>query len=412
MAETIVMLALSPTMETGTIVSWHKKEGERIKSGDVLCEVETDKATMDYESSNDGVLLKIVTPEGSQVKVGDPIGIVGEKGEEISSLLKQVQKRSPEALAAKPSVKATSEKPAVKEKVPPGEEAPPVREPDIIVRASPLAREIARQKRIDLRSVSGSGPRGRIVKEDVEKAAVSEVPSAAAEIPESRKEESVPVSQKREVIARRLSESKFSAPHYYLTISVCVDRIIEARKELNQGAKSKVSFNAFLIKLAAEALKRNPVVNSSWAQKEIIRHGSQDIGIAVALDDGLITPIVRDCGSKGIVAIDAELRELVERARSGRLTPQEYTGATFTISNLGSRGVRQFTAIINPPGSSILAAGEIFSEPVITGTTITGTRSMMLLTLSNDHRVIDGAVAAQFAADLKKMMESPITVLY
>jgi len=409
MAETLVMLALSPTMETGTITSWHKKEGEEFGVGDLLCEVETDKATMDYESTTEGVLLKIVAPEGSSVRVGDPIAVAGEAGEDISSLLKQISGKGKEKVSKEKEKRELTPPPPRKEeeRVPSLEREPPeVSEPELTtMRASPLAREIARQKRIDLRTVRGSGPRGRIVKEDVERATAGGV----VEAPVKKADESIAVSQMRSVIAKRLSESKFSAPHYYLTVSVCVDRMIAARSELNEGREKKVSLNAFLMKFVAEALKRNPVVNSTWAGDEIIRHHSQDIGIAVALEDGLITPVVRDCGSRGIIAIDEELRELVKKSREGRLTPEEYTGATFTICNLGSYGVRQFTAIINPPGSSILAVGEIFKEFSADGS---GVKSTMLLTLSNDHRVIDGAVAARFASDLKKIMENPVTVFY
>lgn len=408
MAEKLVMLALSPTMETGTIARWYKKEGDPIGSGDLLCEVETDKATMDYESTTEGTLLKIVAGAGASVRVGDTIAVAGSPGEDISPILEE-QKKKPESAPPVQETRApqTSESPipgavSAEEHLPGG------------VRASPLARDLAHRLGVSLSDVSGSGPGGRIVKEDVEKAskAKQEAPSQKPALAVPATEEHIPISEKRRVIAQRLSESKFSAPHYYLTVAVNMDTIIAARQELNKRSSPKISFNAFLIKLVASALKKNPVVNSTWSGNTIVRHHSIDIGLAVAQSDGLITPIVRDCAQKGIVGIDEELRDLVARARESKLSPQEYLGASFTISNLGSYGVRQFTAIINPPGSAILAVGEIFKDPLFHDDGSYEVHDTILLTLSCDHRVIDGAVAAEFARDLKNLMESPISVLY
>lgn len=404
MAEKIVMLALSPTMETGTIVKWNKKEGDKISTGDILCEVETDKATMDYESTVEGTLLKITTEEGSQVKVGEMIGIAGKEGEDISALIEQAAPSTPKE---QPRGKAP-EKEAEKQKEIPQplpEEPFPSR-----VKVTPVAKQIARKSGIDLQSVQGSGPGGKIIKEDIERMIKKERP---AEVPIAGKgEQKIPISDKRRIIAQRMSQSMFTAPHFYVTIAVKMDYLINSRKSLNSRLKSKVSFNAFFIKLVAEALARNPVINSSWSEGSIIRHDSIDIGLAVAQKDGLITPVVRDCANKGIVAINQELNDLVERARNGKLSWQEYTGGTFTISNLGSYGVRQFTAIINPPEAAILALGEIFEELIITDEGEYRKQNTMMMTLSCDHRVIDGAVAAEFARDLKNLMENPITVLY
>jgi pyruvate dehydrogenase E2 component (dihydrolipoamide acetyltransferase) len=291
---------------------------------------------------------------------------------------------------------------------------------------------MAGERGLDLRALQGSGPAGRIVKRDIEKAlqqAAAYGPAAAAGVqgPASPgfmpaavgttgKDEQVPVSGKRKVIARRLSDSKFSAPHYYLRIDVDAAAMMAARERLNarlsKDAAGKVSPNAFLIKLVAETLKRHPVVNSSWQVDTILRSGRIDIGFAVAQEDGLITPVIRDCGSKGIVQIDRELKILIGKARENKLAPDEYSGATFTISSLGTSGVLEFTAIINPPGAAILAVGRIQKVPVVEEHGSIGVRSQMMLTLSCDHRVIDGAVGAAFLSDLKAMIEYPIDHLY
>ncbi len=407
MAEKIVMLALSPTMEKGTIIKWLKKEGDHISNGDVLCEVETDKATMDYESNWDGDLLKIVADSGSKVEVGDLIAIIGKAGENIESLLlsggvhKGVEKKQPPVSELRVSEEAKETNISAKERI----------------RASPLAKEIARQKGIDLHTVIGSGPQGRIVKQDVEKIGVKGGPQIEKITPYQKRitisqEQEIAISEKRKVIAKRLSESIFTAPHYYLTIVTTVENLLSARKNLNMQTDLKISFNAFIIKFVAEALKRHPVVNSSWKGNTIVYHKSIDIGIAVAQSDGLITPVVRNCAEKGIMTIDSELKGLIEKAQQGKLQYDEYNNAYFTISNLGSYGVRNFTAIINPPGSAILAVGEVYREPYEDEKGIIKFRNCIEMTLSCDHRVIDGAVAAAFGKDLKNIIENPISILY
>jgi pyruvate dehydrogenase E2 component (dihydrolipoamide acetyltransferase) len=421
MADKLLMLALSPTMETGTIAKWLKKEGDRIENGDVLCEVETDKATMEYESTMEGTLLKILVPEGGQAKVGDPIGIIGEVGEDIAAVLQEIEdakKAAPSEKTVKPEL--PSEK---KEEVPSGAVQPTPATPEKSeqatqpqlkgrVKASPLARKLAQDHGLDIRLIPGSGPGGRVVKRDVEQAiqtGVGKVGLQATGI--AMQDQTIPVSEKRKVIARRLAESKYSAPHYYLKLSVEMDGLMEARKLLNQKREQKLSMNAFLIKFAAEALKRHPIVNSTWNEDHIIQHGSIDIGLAVAQPDGLITPVVRNCGNKGIEQIDEELKVLIDKALNNKLVPEEYTGATFTISNLGSFGIEEFTAIINPPGSAILAVGMVQKTPVIGADNNIIVKNMMKLTLSCDHRIIDGAVGAAFLKDLKDMMENPIRTL-
>ncbi|HUX20426.1 MAG TPA: pyruvate dehydrogenase complex dihydrolipoamide acetyltransferase [Spirochaetia bacterium] len=425
MAEKVLMLALSPTMEEGTVVKWNKKEGDSVSTGDVLCEVETDKATMDYESIQEGTLLKIIVGNGEGAKVEDAIAIIGEKGEDFGPLLKEI-----EASRSGEKPRAAQSDAAEAAPAPNGETAPAVGGPAPAARApagaapkgaegrvksSPLARAIANESGVDLSQLSGSGPGGRIVKRDVESAARSGSPSGAAiqsTAPSGLTTQEVPVSGKRKIIAQRLAESKFTSPHYYIKISVPADKLVQARASLNARREKKISMNAFLIKFAAEALKHHPMVNSSWQGDKILMFGSIDIGLAVAQKDGLITPVVRDCGSKGVVQIDEELSVLIDKALTGKLKQEEYTGATFTISNLGSFGIEEFTAIINPPGSAILAVGAIKKEPVVGPKDEIKIQTNMKLTLSCDHRVIDGALGANFLKYLNDIIEDPIRVLY
>ena len=406
MAEKICMPVLSPSMEVGTVAKWHYQEGQVVKSGTVLCEIETDKAVMEYETPQEGVLLKIVVPEGSEASVGAIIAILGQQGEDISSLLAEA------AAAPVPSTASSPEQMAPAASV----EASALTS-DGRVKSSPLARKVAKDAGIELAGVTGTGPGGRIVKRDIEQAMQAKpaesAPSAAATIAApSLADETIRVSQKRKIIAQRLAESMFTAPHFYLKVTVNMDGILAARTALNAARKEKISLNAFLVKFVADALKKHAIVNSTWNGDTIVKHGSVDVGLAVAQPDGLITPVVRNCGNKGIAQIDDELRVLIQKAQSNRLEPQEYTGATFTISSLGAFGIEEFTAIINPPGSAILAVGAIRKEPVVNEQDDIEIHSKMALTLSCDHRVIDGAVGAAFLTELKAMLEQPIRALY
>jgi pyruvate dehydrogenase E2 component (dihydrolipoamide acetyltransferase) len=429
MAEKVPMLALSPTMETGTIVKWRVKEGDKVENGQILCDVETDKAVMEYESINEGTILKILAPEGSEAGIGEVIAVVGEKGEDISDILEESPAGGTKTKAvSEPSgVKPESEDTSVSARAggkgeveipgPPGPGAANREESDERllqgVKASPLARKLAEQHHLDLKTVHGSGPGGRIVKRDIE-AFEERAPSeakAAKTLSTETGTKSIPISAKRKIIAQRLSESKYSAPHYYLKVVASVDKILKSRKLLNTKIENKVSFNAFLIKLTAEALKKHRMVNAGWQGDVITQYGSADIGLAVAQPDGLITPVVRDCWNRGIVDIDRELKVLIDRALNNRLKPEEYSGATFTITNLGSYGIREFTAIINPPGSAILAVGQAVKEPVVGEDDTISVRSNMALTLSCDHRAIDGAVGALFLNELREMMEDPVITL-
>ncbi|TVR02722.1 MAG: pyruvate dehydrogenase complex dihydrolipoamide acetyltransferase [Spirochaetaceae bacterium] len=435
MAEQILMTALSPTMDEGTLVAWKKKEGDTVNSGDVLCEVETDKATMDYESTQEGVLLKIVLPEGKSATVGQVIAIIGEKGEDYDDLMPSAASGTKAESASKSDEKASDDKADQKKDTSSnGKDAAKdanseAKKPDSgsggtssgaaatgstdgFVKASPLARKIAQMKNIDLSQVSGSGPDGRVVKRDVEEFQPQAAAASGRAASQPAGDQKISVSGRRAVIAKRLAESKFQAPHYYVKTSVNMEQVIAARTALNRELPQKAGFNAFIVKFVAEALKRHPVINSSWQGDHILQFGSIDIGLAVDAGNGLITPIIRNCGNRGVTDIDNELKVLIEKAQNNALKPEEYTGATFTISNLGSFGIEEFTAIINPPGAAILAVGETVKTPVVNDADEVVVKPMMKLSLSSDHRVIDGAAAARFMHELKLMMENPARVLF
>jgi pyruvate dehydrogenase E2 component (dihydrolipoamide acetyltransferase) len=418
MAEPLLMLALSPTMEKGIIAGWQKAVGDSIETGDLICEVETDKATMDYEASQEGTLLSILAEQGDSAAVGDPIGIIGESGEDVSELEKKLKERKsgPTAAAETPAAPAASSSPEQTRK-------PAEPESGGRIKASPLARKLADEAGISLSSVQGSGPGGRVVKKDIEAAGAgvgagteSGASGGAYTLNAgSAGDRREAVSPKRAVIARRLADSMHSAPHYYLDMDISMERLMALRDSINRprlkAGTEKLSLNAFLVKLSAEAIARHPRVNTSWEGEEILFRGTIDIGLAVAQKDGLITPIVRDCRNKGIEQIDEELRDLIPRAQSGKLNPEEYEGAGFSITNLGAWGISRFTAVINPPASAILAVGA--TRPVAVPDEERGFRfsDTMTVTLGCDHRVIDGAVGAAFLADLKAMIEEPGMVL-
>jgi pyruvate dehydrogenase E2 component (dihydrolipoamide acetyltransferase) len=449
MAEPVFMIALSPTMSEGTIAQWIAKEGQAIKSGDALCEVETDKATMTYESPSAGTLLKILSGPGSSASVGQLIAVIGKAGEGWEEV---AAKHAGSAAAKAPAAPASPAAPAASPPLASGQAAPipaasPAPAPATVSVAgggsalpassppsSPLARKLAREKGVDIRAVPGSGPRGRVIARDVEAAAAAGQVRPAALVatemhagqaaasgvaapavvksPAARglRSDRVPVSKMRSIIASRLGQSYNQSPHYFVRMAVDMERLLELRKAANAGRERPLSLNAFVMKLAALALERHPIVNASWEGDAIRYLGQADIGLAVALDAGLITPVVRACERLGIEAIDESLSGLISRARSGQLTPEEYSGASFTISNLGSFGVEEFTAIINPPGSAILALGAVAEEVVALGGQPT-IRKRMRMTLSADHRVIDGAQAAAFMATLKDYLEDPARAL-
>jgi pyruvate dehydrogenase E2 component (dihydrolipoamide acetyltransferase) len=407
MAEYILMLALSPTMETGVIAKWNKQEGDAIETGDIICEVETDKAVMEYESPGDGFLLKILIHEGGHAAVGEPIAVMGDEGEDVSELVAAAAVKQEGPVATTMTTAPVSQEPS-----PIPQEPIPVfmKEGRGKVRSTPLARNMAAQARLDLATVRGSGPGGRIVKRDIEIALSA--PAVQPPVATAAGEETIRVTEKRRIIAERLSTSKFTAPHYYLTVTVEFDHLLEARRKLNASVKEKVSLNSFLIKLTAEALRRHPTVNSTWNGTTITQHARQDVALAVATEAGLVAPVVRGCGEKTIRSIDADLKTLIDKARSNKLGPDEYEESTFTISNLGAYGIEEFTAIINPPGAAILAVGATRKTPVIDENDQIVVRQCAKLTLSSDHRVIDGAAGASFLSELKEMIESPIRALF
>jgi pyruvate dehydrogenase E2 component (dihydrolipoamide acetyltransferase) len=409
MAEVIRMPKMSDTMTEGVIHTWLKKVGDDIKPGDILAEVETDKATMELENYVKGTLLHIGVPDGGTVPVDAIIAIVGQKGEDISALLQ-------DNVA---SVKAQNNTLPVAESIPVAEEAKKSEVKTAIndgrIKASPLAKKLAQEKGIDLAAVHGSGDNGRIVKRDVEqfKDTSKSVSVKEIELPSIVAEESfheVPVSQMRKVIARRLSESKNTAPHFYLTTSINMDNAIAARKKMNEISNFKISVNDIIIKAVALALRKNPNVNASWLGDKIRYNHHINIGVAVAIDDGLIVPVVKFADNKSIAHISAEVKQLVDKAKNKKLQPNEFEGNTFTISNLGMYGIDEFTAIINPPDACILAVGAA-KETVIAESGVMKIANVMKVTLSCDHRVVDGAVGSAFLQTLKTLLEDPVMML-
>ncbi len=421
MAEIVRMPKLSDTMTEGVVAEWHKKVGDEVESGELLAEIETDKATMEFESFQDGVLLHIGVDKGESAPVDSILCVLGEKGEDISQLLAedkdgaQKEAPAPEAKAEAPTpspapAAASTPSPAPAEKTTTSS-APVSNGASGRVKASPLAKKIAEEKGINLDQVAGSGDGGRVVKRDVENFVPSANVSSSSALPSG--EESfteVPVSQMRKTIARRLAESKFTAPHFYLTVSIDMDNAIAARKMANSNEDVRISFNDLVIKAAAIALKKHPAVNSSWLGDKIRYNEHVHIGVAVAVEDGLLVPVVRFADSKPMTTINAEVKDFAQKAKSKKLQPQDWEGNTFTISNLGMFGIEEFTAIVNPPDACILAVGGIQQVPVVkNGQVVPG--NVMKVTLSCDHRVVDGASGAAFLQTFKSMLENPIMML-
>ena len=410
----ILMPALSPTMTEGNLAAWTVKEGDTVNSGDVLCEIETDKATMEVEAVEEGVIGKILIPGGTEgVAVNAVIALLLEEGEDASALDGYTPKGA--ALAAAPIAAAPVASAASS---PVAQVAQTNASPATgRILASPLAKRIAADKGLDLSAVKGSGPRGRIVKRDVENAkpgAVSAPASSPMAMPESGSFTSIPHSNVRKVIARRLQESKQTVPHFYLTADCRIDKLLDMRKALNAASPEgdgafKISVNDFVVKAVAKAMVEVPEANAMWTDDAILQFNSVDISIAVATPSGLITPIVRNADYLGLAGISSTVKALAGRARDGSLMPEEYTGGGFTISNLGMYGVKDFAAIINPPQACILAVGAGEQRPVVEdGQLAVGT--VMCCTLSVDHRCVDGAVGAQFLAAFKRIIEEPATL--
>jgi pyruvate dehydrogenase E2 component (dihydrolipoamide acetyltransferase) len=485
----VVLAKLSPTMEEGTIVKWTKNEGDPVKTGDVLAEIETDKANMEMEALGSGVLRKILVAAGGKAPIGTLIGVIAEPDEDIAPLIAKetggaAKPAAAKPGAAKPAAASTGGAPdaaAAQASAPKGAPSAPAASPAAAgaeavakaapadqsasvassaqtpavpsapppaaapagaaggggtgsggeggrVKASPLARSMAAHRKIDLSSVPGSGPGGRIIKRDIESwagprpgaGAVSRDSGAAAPRPAPSRPgppaptitagQELPLSNMRKTIAKRLVESKFSAPHYYVTVEIDMDAAVDLREQLQRLEEAKVSFNDLVVKACAKALKSFPMVNASWGGDKIVTHADVSVGIAVALPDGLITPVVRNADGKSVLEIAREVRDLATRARDRKLKPEEFTGSTFTISNLGMYDVTEFTAIINPPDSAILAVGAVRRVPVVDGDQIRPGHRMKV-TMSSDHRVIDGALAAQFLAEVRRLLEAPVGLL-
>lgn len=418
MAEIVRMPKLSDTMTEGVVAEWHKKVGDEVESGELLAEIETDKATMEFESFQDGVLLHIGVEKGQSAPVDSILCVLGEKGEDITDLLKNDQGAGTQEAAPVETPKEVTPSPAPAATPAPAPSPAPVAAAVAStpsngrVKASPLAKKIAEDKGINLEQVSGSGDGGRVVKRDVENfvpAAQSTAPSFAAVSGQESYTE-VAVSQMRKTIARRLAESKFTAPHFYLTVSIDMDNAMAARKMANSNEDVRISFNDMVIKAAAIALKKHPAVNSSWLGDKIRYNEHVHIGVAVAVEDGLLVPVVRFADAKPMSVINAEVKDFAQKAKSKKLQPQDWEGNTFTISNLGMFGIEEFTAIVNPPDACILAVGGIQQVPVVkNGQVVPG--NVMKVTLSCDHRVVDGASGAAFLQTFKGMLENPIMML-
>ena len=424
----ILMPALSPTMTEGSLAKWHKKEGDTVKAGDVLAEIETDKATMEFEAVDEGTLGRILVPEGTQhVQVNQPIAVILGEGESAADI-----KAAPAAKPAAAPVPKAEAKPAAP---PPAAPAPapkvaavpaprpaaPPRADGARIFASPLARRLARNAKLDLANLRGTGPRGRIVRADVEAAMAGGGAAPGLRAPSYSKERivaeignltytEIPLTPIRRVIATRMAESAAQTPHFYLTIDCEIDALLRARQDLNDAAGLKVSVNDFVIRAAALTLRQVPLANASYTDDAILRWNEVDVAVAVALDGGLITPIVKNADQKRVPQIAAEMRDLGVRARQGKLKLAEFQGGSFSISNLGMYGVREFTAVINPPQACILAVGVGEERPVVRNGGL-AVAHVMTCTLGCDHRVLNGAEGAQWLQAFKKLIEAPAALL-
>ncbi len=442
MAEVIRMPRMSDTMEEGNIIGWLKEEGEEVEAGETLAEVETDKATMELDSFFDGVLLHIAVKEGP-VPIDGVIAVIGEEGEDWKAAIEEAKSTGNGESGAE---EKEAEEKTVDTSGDLGETAEPAKEEvtagdEKRIKASPLAKSMAKEAGIKLENVDGSGDGGRIIKRDIEALLEKQkqepaAPAPAAPAPQQAPREEAPapkeepkpevpsftfaggeeqyedqsISQMRKVIARRLSESKFTAPHFYLTIKINMDKAIKIRKRVNEVAPTKISFNDFIVKASAAALRQHPAVNASWMEDKIRYHKDVNIGVAVAIDEGLMVPVIRYADMKTLSQINVEVKELAGRAKKRKLQPEEMQGNTFTISNLGMFGIEEFTAIINPPDACILAVGGIIEKAIVkNGQIVPG--NMMKVTLSCDHRIVDGATGAQFLNTLKDILEDPIRLM-
>ena len=418
----VTMPRLSDTMEEGTVASWLKKVGDAVEEGDILAEIETDKATMEFESFYSGTLLHIGIDEGGSAPVDSVLAIIGPAGTDVSAVLSGAAAPAADApVASKEVVEVKSEAPAAAPaSTAPAAQATEVTPSNTRIFASPLAKKLAKEKGLDLSTVKGSGEHGRIIRRDVEQAQVVAAPAASAKAQPAaapvvaasgvENKESVKNSQMRKVIAKRLSESKFTAPHYYLTVEVEMDEAKAARQQINQLPDTKVSFNDMVLKASAMALLKHKQVNTTWSDEATIINHHVHLGVAVAVEDGLVVPVIKHADQLSFTQLGSTVKDMAGRARNKKLTPAEMEGSTFTVSNLGMFGIEEFTSIINQPNSAILSVGAIIEKAVVRDGAIVP-RSMMKLTLACDHRTIDGATGAQFLQTLKMYLEHPVTLL-
>jgi pyruvate dehydrogenase E2 component (dihydrolipoamide acetyltransferase) len=418
MAEIVRMPKLSDTMTEGVVAQWHKKVGDKVKAGDLLAEIETDKATMEFESFQEGTLLYLGVEKGKAAPVDSILAILGKEGEDVSKLVEEDKKKQQEKSSAngkqeKEDKKKEEKKEPVAEKAVKAEAAPPVSAERRIVsngegrlKASPLAKKLAKEKGLKLSGIPGTGDGGRVIRRDIENFPMG----AAMPFIGVERFTEADVSQMRKTIAKRLAESKFSAPHFYLTIEIDMENMIGARESINEVASAKISYNDLVIKAVAASLRRHPKVNSSWLGDRIRFNEHIHIGVAVAVEEGLLVPVVKFADGKTLSQIAAEVKQFAEKAKNKKLQPQDWEGNTFTISNLGMFGIEEFTAIINPPDACIMAVGGIKQVPVVrNGQIVPG--NTMKVTLSCDHRVVDGATGASFLQTFKFLMENPVLLL-
>ena len=444
MAKILEMPKLSPTMEEGRLATWHKKEGDAVGIDDLLAEVETDKATMEFRSFDKGTILKLLVSPGAMVVLGQPVAILGQPGEDVSALMPTGGAAASAATSAPKEAAAPEKQPSApladkiegtKPATQPAPSPAPSKEPavetngggDGRVKASPLVRKLAREQGFDLRAVQGSGPHGRIVQRDLEHAPKGGTPASPPPIAprapappgELAKPESRPLSMMRKTIARRLTESKQTVPHFYLTVDLDADALVAIREQINADLAAglgkdekpeKISLNDLIIKACAIGLKKVPTCNAQFTPDAILIHHRVDISVAVAIDEGLVTPVVRDADRKSVREIGAEVRDLAARAKAKKLKPEEMMNGTFSISNLGMFGIDSFSAVINPPEGAILAVGQVRKEPIVRGDAIVVGHKLSC-TLSCDHRVVDGAIGATFLRELRALIEHPTRIL-
>ena len=426
----ITMPKLSDTMTDGTLVKWLKKENAKIKPGDVIAEVETDKATQELEAFEPGTVARIVAKEGEKIPVGGLIVVLAKPEEDVAAVAKAAGGKSSSSAAAAPQAPAAATLAATPAPVPAPAAAPapapapaPSADASRPVRSSPLARKIAADKGIDIQSLQGTGPDGRIIKRDVlaagtasarpatSAAAKSALPAAPAPVAAKLEARTIPLNNMRQTIARRLLQAKQTVPHFYVSIDVVMDALLELRKAANeQLAPTKLTVTDFIARAVASSVAQVPAVNASFTETAIIQHGSVNLGIAVAIEDGLVVPVIRDAQNKGIRQMSEEIKQLAQLARSRKLKADQMTGSTITISNLGMYGIREFQAIINPPEAAILAIGGTEARPIVKNGQVVPAQ-VMTISLSADHRVIDGALGAEFLSKLKTVLENPLAML-